>query len=184
MRCFSSLHVVPTENLLHSGRPIEIRLDPAHVQPAILDECTDCARLVHHDVYLTGTMYYMPKILTGHLQLLDRVPCQVVLILCVCIKMVSSLPLGCWCRDQGRGANSCQRHGTTQSGVIARPYWDVGTRGLIFFNFSFGDRSGQTASEKPCEILLLDVQWKLVFGTQSKLGEGGTNRLSGGHRTF
>ena len=114
----------------------------------------------------------------------DRVPCQVVLILCVCIKMVSSLPLGCWCRDQRRGANSCQRHGTTQSGVIARPYWDVGTRGLIFFNFSFGDRSGQTASEKPCEILLLDVQWKLVFGTQSKLGEGGTNRLSGGHRTF
>lgn len=86
----------------------------------------------------------------------------------------------CWCSDQGRGVNLCQWHGTTHSGVIARPYWDVGTRGLIVFNFSIGDRSGQTASEKPCEILHLEVQWKLVLGTQSKLGEGGTNRFSGG----
>ena len=86
----------------------------------------------------------------------------------------------CWCSDQGRGANSCQRRGTTHSGVIARPYWYVATRDLIVFSFSIGDLSGQTASEKPCEILLLDVQWKLVFGTQSKLREGRANRLSGG----
>ena len=141
----------------------------------------------------------MPKILTGHLQLLCRLIQSHVKryhsppvlpynrrlnILCLHQNGKQSLPLVCWCSDQGRGANTCQRHGTTHSGVIARPYWDVGTRGLIVFNFSNGDRSGQTAYEKPCKILLLDVQWKLVFGTQFKLGEGGTNRLSGGRRAF
>ena len=64
------------------------------------------------------------------------------------------------------------------SGVKARPHYDVGTRGLIIYNFSIVDHPSQTASEKPCEILLRDVQWKLVFGTQTKLGEGGTNRLA------
>ena len=141
----------------------------------------------------------MPKILTGHLQLLCRLIKSHVKryhsspvlpynrrlnILCLHQNGKQSLPLVCWCSDQGRGANSCQRHGTTHSGVIARPYWDVGTTGLIVFNFSIGDCSGQTASEKPYEILLLDVQWKLVFSTQSKLGEGATNRLSRERRAF
>lgn len=134
----------------------------------------------------------MPKILTGYLQFLCRLIQSHVKryhsppvlpynrrlnILCLHQNGKQSLPLVCWCNDQGRGANSCKRHETTHSGVITRPYWDVGTSGLIIF---IGDRSGQTASEKPSEILPLDVQWKLVFATQSKLGEGGTNRLSGG----
>ena len=78
----------------------------------------------------------------------------------------------CWCSDQGRGASSCQRHGTTLSWAIPRPHWDVGTWGLIVFNFSIGDRSRHTTCEKLCEILLLEVQWKV-------LREGWTNRLSG-----
>ena len=56
-------------------------------------------------------------------------------------------------------------------GIIARPYWDVSNGGLIVFNFSNGDRAGKTASEKPCETLLLDVQWKLNFDTRSKPGK-------------
>ena len=141
----------------------------------------------------------MPRILTGHLQLLYRLIQSHVKryhsppvlpynrhlnILCLHQNGKQSLPLVCWCSDQGRDANSCQGHRTIHSGVITRPYWVVGTRGLIVFNFSIIDRSGQTASEKPCEILLLDVQWKLVFGAQSKLGKGGTNWLSRGRRAF
>ena len=141
----------------------------------------------------------MPKILTGHLQLLCRLiqshvkryqsppvlsyNCRLN-VLCLHQNGKQSLPLVCWCSDQGRVANSCQRHGTTHDGVIARPYWDVGTRGLVVFNFSISDCPGQTASEKPCEILLRDVLWKLIFGTKTKLEEGGTNRLSGRRRAF
>ena len=119
----------------------------------------------------------MPKILMGHLQL----PCRLIKshvkryhsspvlpynrrlnILCLHQNGKQSLPLVCWCSDQGRGANSCQRHGTTHSGVIARPYWDVGTRRLIVFNFSIVLVKLRPRSHLKSCLLMYNGSWSSV----------------------
>ena len=69
MGYFTSLDMVPFKYLFHCPRAVDISFDPAQVETAVFDKCSNGAQLCHYYVKFPRTENEMLKIVSRHLKL-------------------------------------------------------------------------------------------------------------------